>query len=399
MALAVPLSRFSGFAVAPFARLCLSLDASRISRCMKLRTSFFPVALAIALAGCAGRRPSTEVSLEELPDTVQWGQYKVAPYIRTAVALQALEHAAALERLHALAQSRDANARVIILCRMLFAARPGSDFRSPGIGAASFFGGTDYSDWPIEPIELVDGVPFLITGGYSVGGEGETDEQYLDYCERSCEWSSVRYSIKTKQQEREALTKLTTSAKWKKPLDAREQEFLANQIQAQDQRTDNAWKEIASWLIPMPKVAVLSGCELKIDGIQCRLFGVRDSKDAETAKRAKRFLELYLQTFGGYFSIYNACFPVNSKDGIPLVWVLGRSNGGWAQETLVEAGLVEVDYTGFENYHFCIPGKEKDVDFDWKRCFKDAVASHKAGKEPKIYFVNPTLNWPEATKK
>jgi hypothetical protein len=173
----------------------------------------------------------------------------------------------------------------------------------------------------------------------------------------------------------------------------------ASSLQAQDQKIEDAWKTIANWREPMPKVAVLSGCELKIDGIRCRLFGVRDSKDAETAKRAKRFLELYMQTFGDYFTIYNAHRPVNSKGGIPLIWLLGHSNGGWAQEALVEAGLAEVDYRGFENYHFSTPGKATDEDVDWKKCFKDAVATHGAGKKPKVCFVEPTFDWPEAMKK
>src|SRR6267142_7162901 len=110
---------------------------------MKIRASFFLIALVIAFSGCASHKPSTRISLAELPN-IQTGHYKAAPYIRTAVALQSLDHAVALERLHVMAKSRDANARVIILCRMLFAARPGSEFRRPRIGAASFFGGTDY---------------------------------------------------------------------------------------------------------------------------------------------------------------------------------------------------------------------------------------------------------------
>ncbi len=99
------------------------------------------------------------------------------------------------------------------------------------IGGAGFFGGTDYSDWPLEPIELVDGVPFLITRGYVLGGLPEADEWYLHYCETNCDWSNSHYAIKTDQQKREALYKLLASPKWKRPLDTSEREFLSEQIQ------------------------------------------------------------------------------------------------------------------------------------------------------------------------
>ena len=201
-----------------------------ISRCMKIRASFLLVMLAIALAGCASHKPDTNVSVSELP-SIQTGHYKVAPYLRAAVALQSVGHAAALERLHAMAQNRDADARVIILCRMLFTPRPGSEFRRPRIGAASFFGGTDYSDWPLEPIELVDGVPFLITRGYMLNGVAELDEWYLGYCEKSCDWSSFRYTIQSESQKQDALNQLLASPKWKTPLDTNEGQFFSDQIQ------------------------------------------------------------------------------------------------------------------------------------------------------------------------
>ena len=128
-------------------------------------------------------------------------------------------------------KDNDSERRVIILCRMLFTERHGSDFRRPRIGAASFFGGTDYPDWPLEPIALVDGVPFLITRGYALGGMAEPDEWYLCYCETNCDWSSFRYTIKTEQQKRDALNRLVASPKWKTPLDKYEWEFFAEQIQ------------------------------------------------------------------------------------------------------------------------------------------------------------------------
>jgi hypothetical protein len=144
----------------------------------------------------------------------------------------------------------------------------------------------------------------------------------------------------------------------------------------------------------MPKVTVVSGCEMIIGGVRCRLLGVHLPKDVAKAARAKRFLELYIKDYGVSFGIYNKDNPVTSNDGVPLIWLHGYGDGGWAQETLVQAGLLGVDYSGYEEYHFRVPRKAGDVDFDWKKCLKEAVSSHQAGKKPNVNF-----DWPESAQK
>ena len=197
---------------------------------MRLQTHFLIALLAIGIFGCASHRSSTYVLPSDLPD-LQTGHYKVDPYILAAVELQALGRVNALARLHSMAKDTKLETRVVVLCRMLFTQRPGSDFRRPMIGGASFFGGTDYVDWPLEPIELVDGVPFLITRGYVLGGFPEPDEWYLRYCETNCDWSGFRFTTQSEAQKRHALSKLLMSPKWKSPLDRSETRFLAEQIQ------------------------------------------------------------------------------------------------------------------------------------------------------------------------
>lgn len=165
-------------------------------------------------------------------------------------------------------------------------------------------------------------------------------------------------------------------------------------IDAQETKKVDAWKKVDSWREPMPRVKVLSGNELMIAGIRCRLFGVKLPRDNKIAAQAKRFLELYVKDYGRYYSIYNTESPVSSKDGVPLIWFQGIGEGGWAQETLVQAGLLEVDYSGFEKYHFRVPVKGGEEEYDWKRCFKEALASHQAAKKPNVLF-----DWPEPMKK
>lgn len=161
------------------------------------------------------------------------GKYKAAPYVRAAARLQEMGREAACQKLLRAAQTynQEQEEQIIVLCRMLFTKRATSEFRRPMIGAASFFGSTDYADWPLEPIELVDGVPFLITRGYLLKGEAEPAESYLRHCMTNCDWSTVPFREPTAKQIRDALDKLLASGKWKRPLDTYEREFLSAQIE------------------------------------------------------------------------------------------------------------------------------------------------------------------------
>jgi hypothetical protein len=190
---------------------------------------------ALVVTGLAWAIPAeAPVSLSDLPNfdvSLNPQSYRVDPFIRVAVALQSLDRSAALARLHAMAYDPRAKARVIILSRMLFMAPSDSKLRRPLIGGAIFLGGTNYSDWPQEPIEIVDGIPFLIANGYILAGLAESDESYLQYCETHGDWSTFRFSVRTVQEKREALRELLASDKWGATLTDHEQSFLAGQIE------------------------------------------------------------------------------------------------------------------------------------------------------------------------
>ena len=156
--------------------------------------------------------------------------YRVEPFIRMVVELQSLDRSAALAKLHAMTRDPQGAARVIVLSRMLF-TRPGSGLRRPMIGGSIFLGGTAYADWPQDPVEVVDGVPFLIARGYVLAGPAETSESYLQYCETHGDWSVAHYSLKTTQEKRYALNMLLASPKWKIPLNDSERKFLTDQIE------------------------------------------------------------------------------------------------------------------------------------------------------------------------
>jgi hypothetical protein len=191
---------------------------------MKILASLFLAVLAFAFSSCAG-----SLDLASLPD-LQSAKYKVSPYITAAARLQEMGRESACQVLLEAAQTNRESRQIIVLCRMLFSKRSGSEFRRPMIGGAHFLGGTDYPDWPFEPIELVDGVPFLITHGYVLGGVAEPADTYLRYCMTNCDWSTIRFRELTAKQKRDALEKLVASSKWKQSLDTYERDFLSAQI-------------------------------------------------------------------------------------------------------------------------------------------------------------------------
>ena len=189
------------------------------------------VVLAMSIAcGGGGHASYGQGSLTHEPEFSP-ERFKSETFIRLAIQLQALGREKAELRLHEIARNEYTPGMAIILSRMLFKKRAGEQFTRPSIGGALFMGGTDYSDWPLEPIELIDGVPFVISRGYVIGGKPENDDEYVGYCETHADWSELQYAVPTKQQEQAALATLVTSQKWKIPLTNKERELLSRQIE------------------------------------------------------------------------------------------------------------------------------------------------------------------------
>lgn len=157
-------------------------------------------------------------------------QYRVIPYIQAAMVLQEMGSREALDSLYKYSDDSKYLYQIMVLARMLFESEPGKDFRRPLIGGAVFIGNTDYDDWSLEPICLVDGVPFLIVRGYILGGLPESATSYLDYCRENARWKDEIYQIPSQQQLEDALNQLITSGNWDSPLNLQDVEFLTQQI-------------------------------------------------------------------------------------------------------------------------------------------------------------------------
>jgi hypothetical protein len=185
------------------------------------------IIVAIGVQSCLDK------SLKDLPhfsenDTEL--DYRVTPYIRTAMSLQQMGQKRACLDLMRLAKRNDDAEQIYVLCRMLFSQRPSAEFRPPGIGEPVFLGGSDWTNWPNQPIEIVNGVPFLVTWSYKIFGQIEPPADYLAYCMTNCNWNKLVFVLKNKEELHLALNTLTNSPKWKRPLTPHELEILQSQI-------------------------------------------------------------------------------------------------------------------------------------------------------------------------
>ena len=191
----------------------------------------FSSVLAMPSRPVYGAGPPFSVLLTNLPEFYDGRGYKVDPYIKAAIALQGVDPQTRAQALLDFAKDEKHGRNAIILCRMLFSQKPDREFRRARIGTPDFLGGTNYPDWPLEPIRLVFGVPFLVTRGYHPRGVPEPAESYVRYCLTNCEWTALHFAPKTAKQKEDSLATLIASPRWHGVLTAPELAFLTDQIQ------------------------------------------------------------------------------------------------------------------------------------------------------------------------
>ena len=149
-----------------------------------------------------------------LSDVPKWDtrDYKADAFIAAAAKFQALGKEKACECLLELAgpqaaRTIDEGTRregLFILCRMIFTARAKEEFRRPSLGAAVCVGSIESKLWSREPIEIVDGVPFLVVRGYIIGGLPESVDDYVKYCINNCAWNSFEFKPKSAEEKQKS---------------------------------------------------------------------------------------------------------------------------------------------------------------------------------------------------
>jgi hypothetical protein len=196
------------------------------------------VVLMVMAAACRADEPAaSEIGVAELLKLANDPYaYKIDAYLDAARSLQALGKDKACALLNELAEKELADKhgwpflRTVTLCRMLFRAKPKDTFYSAGIGAWLFVGKRDSDDWPLEPIVIVDGIPFLVACGAVLGGMPELPTSYVQYCVKDCDWNDLKFKAKTKDEKRKALDSLLSSPQLKGKLEDGDKEFLEAQI-------------------------------------------------------------------------------------------------------------------------------------------------------------------------
>lgn len=203
-------------------------------RTLTIAAAAIPVWMVIAEARKANEAGKVFSCIRDLPDlTMRPHEFRSEPYLDAAVSLQRLGKNHAIRSLRVMSQQCHdrAGCHLMLLCRALFVGRGGGPLRGPHLGAAMLLGESAFQDWPRCPIEVVDGVPFLIARGYMLVGIPESPQGYLEYCIENGDWNNEVLVPQGVAERRRALDKLLLSDKWKRPLDSNEREFLTLQAQ------------------------------------------------------------------------------------------------------------------------------------------------------------------------
>lgn len=120
---------------------------------------------------------------------------------------------------------------IIILCRLLFRSQDGGAMRRPMRGEPAFLGDTTYTDWPLEPLHLFQGVPFCIVSMYSLAGLPEPPPSYLAHCLRAGVWSTHPYPDVSNLDLKAITHEFIACGPWARPLEASEQRMLFAQVE------------------------------------------------------------------------------------------------------------------------------------------------------------------------
>ena len=134
-----------------------------------------------------------------------------------AADLQSLPPADRLQRLKKIGVDRAQTDDLFVLCRMLYEPKHGYEFRGPLLGRPVFVGKqpSDAAEaakrWPLEPITIRDDMPISIVRGYIVSGAPEKPLEYLEYCNRNCEWRLANFPNLTLPQRQNILKKCCES--------------------------------------------------------------------------------------------------------------------------------------------------------------------------------------------
>jgi hypothetical protein len=157
--------------------------------------------------------------------------FKSDRFLEVGEHLQFLGKKEACECLAELGSTSEDVITIVIFCRMLFHPPEKRPMPELTVGDPRFLGRTNKEHWPLEPIEIIDGVPFLIVRSYITGTfRVDAGKRYVDWYVEHWHWRESKYSKKSEKQKEVALEKLISKTRWVEPLSSYERAFLVDQI-------------------------------------------------------------------------------------------------------------------------------------------------------------------------
>jgi len=102
------------------------------------------------------------------------------------------------------------------ICRVIFEGR-GAPISSPKLGGLDSLPEDEMTarDWPQIPLVESQGVYFLLSDGYSLGGRPESLSGYLHRCQAEGKFRTTPVKVPTRAEAAAALTALTQESRWK----------------------------------------------------------------------------------------------------------------------------------------------------------------------------------------
>jgi hypothetical protein len=108
------------------------------------------------------------------------------------------------------------NERIGWVCRVLFEPKEGKPLRPPMYGALSQLPRNTMPDknWPLYPVAISGSTYFVLSEGYSLGGEAEKPKDYIAYCQMNGIFRKALIKIPTKEQALKDAASLRKSEAW-----------------------------------------------------------------------------------------------------------------------------------------------------------------------------------------
>jgi hypothetical protein len=120
----------------------------------------------------------------------------------------------AIKSLKALGE--DHAVRIGLVCRIIFQGNDGKPLRQPRYGGLSLpYLTMPLEQWPLYPVAESEGVFFVLSEGYILGGVAERVTDYIDYCSTTGNFRKTKVEVPTHEEAMRAFDSFKNEQRWK----------------------------------------------------------------------------------------------------------------------------------------------------------------------------------------